>query len=70
MCMRRDLDRLFEEISCVLAPKLWNIQRGTATEREKQIAKECLGYLSLIKHSSLSAKEIKSLWDSSGLTNT
>jgi len=60
-------NKLIEEIQSVIIPKLYNINKGTATEMELFIVKECLGFISLIKYSSLSKKEIKRLWDGSGL---
>jgi hypothetical protein len=60
-------DKLIKEINSVLAPKLFNIKNKTATEREKSVVQECLGFLSLINHSSLSINEIKKLWDKSNL---
>jgi len=60
-------NKLLKEIQYVITPKLHNINKGTATEMELSIVKECLGFISLIKHSSLSKKDIKKLWDRSGL---
>lgn len=59
--------KLIAEINFVLAPKLFNIEKGTATERERHIASECLGFLSLIKFSCLSINQVKQLWEKSGL---
>ena len=61
------LDKLVVEINNVLAPKLFNIKQGTATERERQVASECMGFISLIKFSCLDSKEIKRLWEKSEL---
>ena len=59
-------NKLLKEIQSVLTPKLYNIDKGTATEMELFIVKECLGFISLVKYSSLSEKDIKKLWDKSG----
>jgi len=40
---------------------------ATVTEIEKQISKECLGFLSLLKYSSLPARKIKEIWGHSDL---
>ena len=58
---------LLKEIEYVVAPKLFNINNGTASEMEKQIVQECLGYLSMIKYSCLKPAEIKRIWDNTNL---
>lgn len=35
--MNPQATKLLKEIEIVAAPKLWNIQHGTATEKEKQV---------------------------------
>lgn len=59
--------KLVKEIEDVVAPKLFNIKNGTASEMEKCIVQECLGYLSLIKFSCLKPSVIKRCWDSTNL---
>ena len=61
------LEHLVSEINSVVVTKLYNIKNGTATEREKQVVFECLGFINLLKFSVLSVKDIKNLWESSGL---
>ncbi len=58
---------LLEEVNNVIRPKLFNINNGTASEREKQIVQECMGFRSLIMFSVLTTKEIRKLWDDSSL---
>lgn len=58
---------LIAEIHSTMMPKFYNIQNNVATTKEKQIVSECQGFLSLIKFSSLSTKEIKRLWEESSL---
>jgi hypothetical protein len=59
--------KLLKEIEIVAAPKLWNIQHGTATEKEKQVVRECSGFRSLVLFSCLSIREIKRMWERSNL---
>jgi len=59
--------KLANEIYTVVSPKLFNVQNNTASEIEKQILKECLGFLSLIKYSSLPTRKIKEIWEYSDL---
>lgn len=59
--------QLLREIQYVVATKLWNIQRKTATEREIQTVKECLGFLSILNYSCLSDKDIQRAWNASNL---
>ena len=61
------MNPLVTEINSIIAPKLFNISHGTATDREMQVVAECLGFISLIKFSCLSLKDIKRLWESTGL---
>jgi len=63
----RPLEQFVIEINSVFVPKLFNIEHGTATERERQVVAECLGFISLIKFSCLPLKDIKRLWENSGL---
>lgn len=59
--------RLLDEIQKAAGAKVWNFYRGTINEKEKQHLKECLGYLSLLTYSKMSAKEIYKLWEKSEL---
>ena len=61
------LDKLLSEIASVAQPKLFNIEHGTATQREKQVYQECMGFLTMIRYSSLDLKEIKRIRDNSNL---
>ena len=65
--MKSIKDKLIEEIKYCIGSKIYNIQHNTATQREIQIAKECLGFFDLIKYSDLSIKEINELWKESQL---
>ena len=65
--MDKTTAKLLSEIEGVIAPKLFNINNGTASEMEKQIVQECLGYLSMIKYSCLKPAEIKRIWDNTNL---
>jgi hypothetical protein len=58
---------LINEIQSVLAPRLYNIEHNTATRKDREIARECLGYLSLIKCSTLNTFAIKRIWENSYL---
>lgn len=55
------------EINEVVAPKLFNIKKQTATERERQVVAECLGFVSLIRYSVINIEDIKRLWEKSEL---
>ncbi len=59
--------KLLQEINNTIAPKLFNIQHGTASEMQKQIVSECLGFRSLILFSVLDIREIRRLWDKTNL---
>ena len=59
--------KLLKEIEAVVTPKLWNIRNGTATEKEKQVVRECSGFRSLVLFSCLSIREIKRMWERSNL---
>jgi hypothetical protein len=59
--------KLLKEIEAVVTPKLWNIRNGTATEMEKRVVSECLGFRSLILFSCLGIRKIKRLWEKSNL---
>jgi len=61
------LNKLISEIHTCAGPKLFNIEHGTASERERQIVCECLGFLSLIQFSMLGINEIVKLWEDSNL---
>lgn len=61
------VDKLLAEIANVAQPKLFNIEHGTATQREKQVYQECMGFLTMIRYSSLDLKEIKRIRDNSNL---
>ena len=63
----KELIQLKQEINSVAGPKLFNIQHGTANEREWEIYEECMGFVSLIKYSVLSTRQIKEIWDRSNL---
>lgn len=58
---------IIKEIEEVMVPKLFNIEHGSATEREIQVVKECQGFISLLRYSCLREADIKQLWDNSGL---
>lgn len=59
--------KLLTEIENTVAPKLFNINHGTASEMEKQIVQECLGFISIIKYSCLKPAEIRRIWDKTNL---
>ena len=63
----KELLQLKQEINSVAGPKLFNIQNGTASERDWEIYEECMGFVSLIKYSILSTRQIKEIWDRSNL---
>jgi hypothetical protein len=63
----KNLNKLLSEIASVMQPKIFNIEHWTATIREKQVYQECVGFLSIIRHSSLDIKEIKRIRDESNL---
>jgi hypothetical protein len=65
--MNRKLQNLVTEIHATMAPKLHDIQNGTASQRKKDICNECQGFISLLKYSSLPWQDIKRLWDESNL---
>ena len=65
--MKSYKQKIFLEIQDCLAPKLWNIEHGTASDSETWKAKECLGFLSMIQHSKFGIREIKRLWEKTGL---
>lgn len=60
-------EKLIKEIENVIVPKLFNIQHGTISKIEKDIVKECTGFLSLIKYSTMDISSIRNLWDRSNL---
>lgn len=62
-----DRTKLLEEVNSVIRPKLFNINNKTASEREVEIVKECMGFRSLIMFSALTTKEIRKLWDDTNL---
>lgn len=62
------VNKILKEIEYTIAPKIWNYQHGTASEREIEIIKECLAFRSLILYSNLPIKEIKRLWENSGIS--
>jgi hypothetical protein len=66
--MTKYREKLLQEIQEAMGAKLFSIQRGIASEREKQIVKECLGYVSLLNHSALTSREFYRLWEKSGLS--
>jgi hypothetical protein len=65
--MSKYRNKLLSEIESTVAAKLFNIQHGTATEREIWIVKQCSSFISLLNHSALTPKEIYRLWERSGL---
>ncbi len=65
--MKKSTEKMIQEIYNTVSPKLFNIRNNTASEREMQVAKEALAYISLLKYSCLSEDEIKRLWDESNL---
>lgn len=60
-------NKLLHEINNVVAPKIFNINNGTASRAEKSVVKECLGFRSLILYSVMSLAEIARQWEKSGL---
>lgn len=65
--MNKATKKMVEEIYDAVSPKLFNINNGTANEKEIQIAKECMAYISLLKYSCMDEREVKELWDKSNL---
>lgn len=47
--------------------RLANVQNGTATQADKDILDEALGFRSLCLFSCLTDKQLKELWEKSGL---
>jgi len=60
------LEHLVSEINSVVVTKLYNIKNGTATEREKQVVFECLGFVNLLKFSVSPVKDIKTCGKAQG----
>ena len=58
---------LIQEISAVIVPKMFNIKNGTATKQEQMVVFEAQGFLSLLRFSCLSVREIKEIWEKSSL---
>jgi hypothetical protein len=65
--MAKHQKKLLQEIQDTAGPKMFNVQRGTASKREVQIVKECQAYLCLLNHSVLTPKQVYLLWQKSGL---
>ncbi len=63
----KELMQLKREINSVAGPKLFNIENGTASEREWEVYQECMGFVALIKYSILSTRQIKEILDRSNL---
>jgi len=65
--MKKSTKKMIQEIYNTISPKLFNISNNTASEREIQVVREALAYISLLKYSCLNEAEIKQLWDESNL---
>lgn len=58
---------LIDEIQTVISNHIDNVKSGLASDREKQILFESLGFLNLINYSSMDILEIKKQWDKTTL---
>ena len=59
--------KILESINKNGGARLGNIQRGTATQMDRNLVDEALGFRSLCLFSVLEDKELKRLWDGSCL---
>ena len=59
--------KILESINNNGGARLGNIQRGTASQMDKDLIGEALGFRSLCLFSRLEDKELKQLWDKSNL---
>jgi len=59
--------KILEAININGSARLFNVKNNTATEMDKNLLNEALGFRSLCLFSKLKDKELKSLWDKSGL---
>jgi hypothetical protein len=59
--------KILEHINNNAGAGLGNIQRGTATDMDKNLVGEALGFRSLCLYSGLNDKKLKQLWDNSNL---
>ena len=64
---RKTRKHILEFISNTIGWRVGNIKRGTATQMDKQLADEALGFRSLCLFSCLDDKELKKLWNDSNL---
>ena len=59
--------KLIKEINNTVVAKKWNMEHGTATQTEISIVKDALGYLSLLRFSCLSSRQVYELWSKTNL---
>jgi len=59
--------KILESINRNGGARLGNVKNNTATKMGKQLLEEALGFRSLCLFSGLKDKELKRLWDNSGL---
>jgi len=64
---RKTRKYILEFISEYAGWRLGNIQRGTATQMDKDLVNEALGFRSLCLFSCLDDKELQRLWNDSNL---
>lgn len=59
--------KILESINLNAGARLFNVQNNTATEKDKDLLGEALGFRSLCLFSGLDDKILKRLWDESNL---
>ena len=59
--------KILESINNNGGSRLFNVKNGTATELDKELLNEALGFRSLCLFSCLDDRELKKLWDESNL---
>ena len=64
---RKTREYILQFISETIGWRVGNIKRGTATEMDKQLVNEALGFRSLCLFSCLDNKDLQKLWDDSNL---
>lgn len=64
---RKTREYILQFISETIGWRVGNIKRETATQMDKDLVNEALGFRSLCLFSCLDDKELKRLWDGSNL---
>ncbi|MFA4871391.1 MAG: hypothetical protein WC623_24545 [Pedobacter sp.] len=65
--MSKARQKILSIISSSIGFRVSNIQRGTASEADKRLVSEALGFRSLCLYSVLEDKDLKQLWFDSNL---